>query len=173
MRGVRAGSVCVELAGVAAGVLPVEADAPAVPLAELPWPDDWDALADSPLVACGVDAPWRPLRLVDGLLYLDRYHEQETQVLDDLRGRGRVGHTVDPELLARSLARVFPDTDSDEQREACRRAATQSTTVITGGPGTGKTTAVAGLLAALVEQAEEGGLKTAHIRPLTIAGEWR
>ena len=35
--------------------------------------------------------------------------------------------------------------------------ATQATTVVTGGPGTGKTTAVAGLLAVLVEQAEARG----------------
>ncbi len=56
-----------------------------------------------------------------------------------------------------SLARVFPGADSAEQRDACLRAATQATTVITGGPGTGKTTAVAGLLVALVEQAESRG----------------
>ena len=56
MRSVRAGSVCVDLATAAEGVLPAEDDEPAVPLAELPWPDDWDALLDSPVVAFGVEA---------------------------------------------------------------------------------------------------------------------
>ena len=93
-----------------------------------------------------------------GLVYLDRYCEQETQVLDDLRDRGRVAHAVDRDLLDASLRRVFPDADSDEQRAACRRGRRAvPTTVITGGPGTGKTTAVAGLLAVLVEQAEARG----------------
>ena len=50
-----------------------------------------------------------------------------------------------------------PVTTYDEQRTASRRAATQWTTVLTGGPGTGKTTTVAGLLALLAEQAEVAG----------------
>ena len=109
------------------------------------------AVARSPLLAAGV-VHWE-----HGLVYLDRYHEQETQVLADLQSRqGNVG-VVDTDLLEQSLARVFPDSPADEQREACRRAASQATTVITGGPGTGKTTAVAGLLVALVEQAEARG----------------
>src|SRR5690606_28497994 len=65
----------------------------------------------------------------------------------------------DAELLEATLARVFPvapdGTDTyDEQRQACRVAASRWTTVLTGGPGTGKTTAVAGLLVALDEQAQ-------------------
>ena len=43
-------------------------------------------------------------------------------------------------LLEESLARVFPGAEADEQRAACRSAATRATTVVTGGPGTGKTT---------------------------------
>jgi exodeoxyribonuclease V alpha subunit len=144
VRAVRHGSVCLDLAAVADSLADLD----------LPWPDPgpWSAaVAASPLRAAGV------LRLDHDLVYLDRYHEQESQVLHDLRERGQVSHRVDAELLGSSLQRVFPTADSDEQREACRRAATQATTVITGGPGTGKTTAVAGLLAALVEQAEARG----------------
>ena len=51
----------------------------------------------------------------------------------------------------------------DEQRAAAAAAARQWTTVLTGGPGTGKTTTVAGLLALLAEQAEARG------EPLRIA----
>ncbi|HSU02147.1 MAG TPA: exodeoxyribonuclease V subunit alpha [Nocardioides sp.] len=144
VRAVRHGSVCLDLAAVPASLSDLD----------LPWPSPgtWaTAVAASPLVAAGV------VHLEHGLVYLDRYHEQETQVLDDLRERGRSAPVVDERLLDESLARVFPTPASAEQRTACRRAATQTTTVITGGPGTGKTTAVAGLLVALVEQAEARG----------------
>ena len=144
VRAVRHGSVCLDLTAVADSLSDLD----------LPWPEPgpWTtAVAASPLRTAGV------VRLDHDLVYLDRYHEQETQVLHDLRERGQVVHHVDPALLDASLQRVFPGADSDEQREACRRAATQATTVVTGGPGTGKTTAVAGLLAALVEQAEVRG----------------
>lgn len=144
VRAVRHGSVCLDLAAVPQSLADLD----------LPWPEPgtWPAaISASPLIAAGV------VHLEHGLVYLDRYHEQETQVLHDLRDRGRSVHTVDEALLDQSLARVFPDVASAEQRAACRRAATQATTVITGGPGTGKTTAVAGLLVALVEQAEARG----------------
>ncbi|MCY7400789.1 MAG: exodeoxyribonuclease V subunit alpha [Nocardioides sp.] len=144
VRAVRHGSVCLELAVVAESLADLD----------LAWPEpvEWSAaVGRSPLLAAGV-VHWE-----HGLLHLDRYHEQETQVLADLQSRqGNVG-VVDPDLLEQSLVRVFPDAVAQEQRQACRRAATQATTVITGGPGTGKTTAVAGLLVALVEQAESQG----------------
>ncbi len=144
VRAVRHGSVCLDLAAVPASL----------PDLDLPWPEvgAWAAaVSTSRLLSAGV------VHLEHGLVYLDRYFEQETQVLRDLRDRGRVAHAVGRDLLDASLRRVFPNADSDEQRDACRRAAEQATTVITGGPGTGKTTAVAGLLAALVEQAEARG----------------
>ncbi|WP_110240545.1 exodeoxyribonuclease V subunit alpha [Nocardioides gilvus] len=167
-RAVRSGSVCLALATVADDLLEVPqplaaSDPPAASgslagagqetepsdLSELPWPDpaQWmAAVSSSPLVELGV------LRWSGTLLYLDRYHEQETQVLDDLTERAARGPEHDLALMRASLARVFPDAGYDEQREACLRAASQWTTVITGGPGTGKTTAVAGLLVALHEQ---------------------
>ena len=50
----------------------------------LPWPDPpagWRRAGPEPLVADGADAPGgRPLRLVDGLLYLERYWRQEELV---------------------------------------------------------------------------------------------
>ncbi len=144
VRAVRHGSVCLDLAAVPESLADLD----------LPWPEAgaWSAaVSASPLVGAGV------VHLEHGLVYLDRYHEQETQVLDDLADRSRTVPAVEESLLDESLARVFPGDDSAEQRAACRRAATQATTVITGGPGTGKTTAVAGLLVALVEQAESRG----------------
>jgi len=149
VRGVRAGSVCVELATVAEGVLPAEEDEPAVPLVDLPWPDDWDALLDSPLVARGADAPWGPLRLVDGLLYLDRYWQQEQLVRRELEERAaRASPPVD---LSR-LTELFGSPCADRQRLAVAVAASRGVSVLTGGPGTGKTHTVARLLVLLRAQ---------------------
>ncbi|HEX8780372.1 MAG TPA: exodeoxyribonuclease V subunit alpha, partial [Nocardioides sp.] len=108
-------------------------------------------VAASPLVGAGV------VHVEGDLVYLDRYHEQETQVIDDLAARAASRPPHDPDLLARSLARVFPESSYDEQREAVGAAASRWTTVLTGGPGTGKTTAVAGLLVALADQAADRG----------------
>ncbi len=147
-RAVRAGSVCLDLATVAGEATTGDETT------ELPWPEPgvWsDAVAASPLVDLGV------LRWDARLLYLDRYHEQETQVLHDLTARATTTPPHDPDLMHASLDRVFPLSGYDEQRAACVRAASQWTTVITGGPGTGKTTAVAGLLVALAEQHEARG----------------
>ena len=145
VRGVRAGSVCIELATVADSVVADE-DAPPV---ELSWPDDWTALEDSPVVAVGTDAPWRPLRLVDGLLYLDRYWQQEQLVRRELDERAaRPGPPAD---LA-ALTELFDAPPPDLQRLAAAVAAGRWVSVLTGGPGTGKTHTVARLLRLLLDQ---------------------
>ena len=135
------------------------------PRVEIDWPEPagWlEQVQDSPLVATGV------LRVEHGLIYLDRYHEQEVQVARDLEQRMQAtAETHDESLLATGLERLFPPVgdaagdggdgrhDPVEQRAAARVAVTRGTTVLTGGPGTGKTTTVARLLALLVEQAEQ------------------
>jgi exodeoxyribonuclease V alpha subunit len=142
VRAVRHGSVCVDLMTVAE--LPLEDDA------TLPWPEParWvGAVATSPLVAQQV------LRFESGLLYLDRYWREEGQVCADFLTRlGRPAPDVDADALEAGLSRVFRKPGYDEQRAAARAATERWTTVLTGGPGTGKTTTVAGLLALLSEQ---------------------
>lgn len=146
VRAVRHGSVGVDLSTVAEL-------APG-----LPWPEPaaWaQAVQDSRLVGTGV------LQVEFGLVYLGRYHQLEVQVADDLAARaGQPAPLVDLDRLTAGVTRVFPEMSYAEQREASMQAARQWTTVLTGGPGTGKTTAVAGLLALLAEQAP---------RPLRIA----
>jgi len=121
----------------------------------LPWPApaDWlAACAGSPLVA-GEHGDWAPLRLVDGLLYLDRYFQQEQQVRASLDDRAdRSPPVVDVAALRASLDRLFPGSQPDRQRLAVAVAATRWVTVLAGGPGTGKTTTVARLLVALQGQ---------------------
>ncbi len=54
--------------------------------------------------------------------------------------------------MSPDIDRLFP-TGFEEQRAAAEVALSQGLTVLTGGPGTGKTTTVARLLALLAEQA--------------------
>jgi exodeoxyribonuclease V alpha subunit len=145
VRGLRAGSVCVDLGAVAEEIG-----------LDLPWPDpaEWlAAVQDSPLLG---SPP--VLRLYgDRLLYLDRYYREEEQVCTDLLATRGEQVPVDAGALAAGLDRVFPAPKFVEQRAAAEIALSQWTTVLTGGPGTGKTTTVAGLLALLAEQAELAG----------------
>jgi exodeoxyribonuclease V alpha subunit len=148
VRAVRGGSVCVDLATVA------DADL------EVAWPDAdawYAAVAASPLVTSA--SPVLRLMAQDGLrlLYLDRYWREEEQVHADLVGRPSGAAEPDEAWLVAALDRVFPAAGYDEQRAAARVALTHATTVLTGGPGTGKTTTVAALLALSAEQAELAG----------------
>ncbi|GAB46934.1 exodeoxyribonuclease V subunit alpha [Mobilicoccus pelagius] len=128
--------------------------AAAGPAGGLPWPEPvrWAvAVAASPLVAAGV------LRFEDGLLYLDRYWAEERSVCADLLLRRRTHvPAVDATLLRRGLDEVFPDAGYAEQREAAARLVHAGTGVLTGGPGSGKTTTIAGFLAVLVDQLDDG-----------------
>jgi exodeoxyribonuclease V alpha subunit len=140
VRALRSGSVCVRLEEVRAQV----------GLAELPWPntDDWmAAIRASPLLGSAT-----VVRLCGDLLYLDRYWREEVQVCRDLVAL--LASRPAPEMPA--LRRLFP-AGYDEQREAAEIALSQAVTVLTGGPGTGKTTTVARLLALLAEQAQLSG----------------
>lgn len=142
VRAVRSGSVCVDLTTVA-DVAP-----------DLPWPDaGWAAsVAASPLVAEGV------VRLESSLVYLDRYHRLEAQVCDDLLARvAAEPPEVDEPALSAALVRVRGTHLSAEQEAASVRAVRQWTTVLTGGPGTGKTTTVARMLVLLADQAAARG----------------
>jgi exodeoxyribonuclease V alpha subunit len=86
-----------------------------------------------------------PVLRVDGdLLYLDRYWLEEQQVCDDIKAMV----TAKPAKVSPDIDRLFPE-GFEEQRAAAEIALSQGLTVLTGGPGTGKTTTVARLLALL------------------------
>ena len=81
VRGVRLGSVCVELSQAKETVSDLGADEgkwrASVDALAWPEPGAWlAACARSRLVAGAEPAEGKPLRLVDGLLYLDRYWRQ-------------------------------------------------------------------------------------------------
>ncbi len=152
VRGPRLGHVCVDLATVQETVV-VEGDS-AVDLSALPWPTDWvEAVAASGTVVSAAGAD-RPLRLVGSRLYLDRYWREEQHVARDLSSRaGSAVAGVDEGLLSVGLDRLFADAEPDDlQRRAAATALGRHLTVVAGGPGTGKTTTVARILALLHEQ---------------------
>ena len=182
VRGVRSGSVCVDLSDLAALAVP-EAD-DGMPVADdatpPPWPDGpgWRAAVEaSPLVATGtgpVDpqagagrrrVPDPPVRWVDGRLYLDRYWRDEQVVRAEVDGRLSRGVLPVPQVaLGTAVRRLFPVDDDGRQRLAAAAAALSRVTVVTGGPGTGKTTTVARLLAVL-QAVSGGGLRVALAAP--------
>ncbi|WP_228001192.1 exodeoxyribonuclease V subunit alpha [Nocardia australiensis] len=171
VRAVRSGSVCLELLRMRE--IGVDADetwdaGAGVDPATLPWPDIDAVLAAlriSPLVCGGPAGPLRPLRLVDAdpagaqwredagpLLYLDRYYQQEQTIRRVLTERSGDHPIVDAAAVRRELDRLFDapiGAAPDRQRLAAALAATHWTTVVAGGPGTGKTHTIARILALL------------------------
>ncbi len=146
VRELRLGSVCLDLTR--AHELAPEGDlddGTAADPTTLDWPEPatWvDDVAASRTVA-PPGGPAAPFRLDGTLLYLDRYHRLETRLAAALRDRSRL-----PDFVAEAAPE--PPAHLDEhQRAAIAAALTHGTTVITGGPGTGKTTIVAELLRAL------------------------
>ncbi|MBV8628670.1 MAG: exodeoxyribonuclease V subunit alpha [Paraburkholderia sp.] len=116
-------------------------------------------------------AALRPLVIDrEGRLYLARYFDYERRLARSLvahaRGQaagdvGSTGHSSevdDPAALRASLLRYFgiPKDDAvDWQRVAAVMALSGRLTVVSGGPGTGKTTTVTGVLACLIDSAPE------------------
>jgi exodeoxyribonuclease V alpha subunit len=175
VRGPRLGHVLVDLATIAE-TASVETDDP-VDLSTLPWPDPatWTGrVAASRLVAVGDEAETGgrtpdadgakpvasnpPLRLVGTWLYLDRYWQEERQVAADLRALA--DHRPDGvrlDVLDAGLARLFAGETDGRQRAAGASAVRRGLTIVAGGPGTGKTTTVARIVALLAEQAAASG----------------
>ncbi len=127
----------------------------------------------------------RPLVLdASGRVYLRRYWSYQTRLAEQLRRRGLAPlDGVDEGLLIEGLDRYFPPSgeatpqreeqtsfdfmqagnaeahpsELDRQRLAAAVAMTRRLTVISGGPGTGKTATVVKILALAIEQARASG----------------
>jgi exodeoxyribonuclease V alpha subunit len=153
-RAPRLGNVCVDLAAIHA-TADADTDVPA-DLSALPWPDPaaWlRQMSASPIV--GVD---RPLHLEGTTLYLDRLWADERLVATELLDRSAgPALDVDVDLLQKGLGELFQEHDDSDQRMAAATAVLRSLSVIAGGPGTGKTTTVARVLALLETQATAAG----------------
>ena len=151
VRGTRSGHVRIHLPTVRDTIV-VDGVVPDAVEALWPEPAAWRAaLASSPL--CGAGEATRPLVLSGDYVYLQRYWDHEQRLAASLRRRAEAP-LLPADGHASWLARFFED---DRQRLAAAMAATQRLTVITGGPGTGKTRTVALLVAALLSAADESG----------------
>ena len=103
----------------------------------------------------------QPLVLEGEMLYLRRYWHHERAVAQAVRQRcgDASAQALEPGVLAQARAwldRLFPPREGvDWQKAACALALRGRLTVITGGPGTGKTYTAARLLALLLAQAPD------------------
>ena len=135
----------------------------------LGWDSRLQSVIPDDLASIASNLPWivgdaSPL-VLDGLrLYLRRNWRAEQSIRASILARLNVPCPVAP-TLAHDLDQLFPpDAQTsgppDWQKVACALAARKRFTLITGGPGTGKTTTVVRLLALLQSQA---------VQPLRIA----
>ena len=139
--------------------------------AALDWPSPpaWlQALAESPWVATpvvtGADAVVRPLVLENGLLYLRRYRQYEARLAGQLRriaARSLPATGID--AVAPLFTILFPQAQQDQQARAAALALRRALLLVTGGPGTGKTTTIARLLLLRIAQARATGVDAPRI----------
>ena len=131
------------------------------------------------LAAAADTLPWAqqansPLVNVGQRLYLRRPYSAEQQILHSLQQRN-VAPVQPPPQLAALLDALFPGLMplgvADLQRRACEVAAQGVFTLITGGPGTGKTTTVTRLLALLMRVAQDAGAALPRIKLAAPTGK--
>ncbi len=106
------------------------------------------------LAACqavGAPGDFTPLILKDNRLYLHRYWQYECHLAQAIVERCSQPSALSTRsLLFSDMAKLFPGGSADQQK-AVFNALSQSFTVISGGPGTGKTFTIAKLIILLQE----------------------
>ncbi len=172
-RASREGHVCVEISRLA-GTPVITAEGEAAPAARWPEAAEWLAtLNRSPLVS----ADAAPLVLDGaGRLYLRKYWQYQEQLASALvRRAGETATGVDPGILEACLARhsgpAVIDGEVNQQRLAAERAVRGLFTVITGGPGTGKTTTAIQILLVIADTAIRAGQPPPRIAALAPTGK--
>ena len=134
-----------------------------------PEPGKWEKkLRQSGVV--GAPGEHKPLILDHkGRLYLYRYWEYQEELAKGIKSRlTPESHVSQMKSLRQGLNRIFPaskDGGLDWQKVAALAAVWRRFCVVAGGPGTGKTTTVAKILALLVEQSGHQRFRTALVSP--------
>jgi exodeoxyribonuclease V alpha subunit len=120
--------------------------------------------------AVGQPGDIAPLILDGTLLYLGRFWHYEKQLQLEIEKRLETAEALSEERLKKGLERLFPANGRaqgpDWQRLASALAVSRRFAVISGGPGTGKTTTVVKVLALLLEQDS-----AMHIRLIAPTGK--
>ncbi|WP_153913684.1 exodeoxyribonuclease V subunit alpha [Shewanella sp. TC10] len=116
-------------------------------------------LAIAELTCIGEPNENAPLIIEHGRLYLNKYYHFETQVAERLNHMATIDLAVDTQVLPAYLNDLFDEASPAQapqkinwQKVATATALTKALAVITGGPGTGKTTTVTKLLLLLLTQ---------------------
>lgn len=161
------GHVCLNLSDSAGAFLGTEEDE-GMPSMMCPGIDEWvGSLKELSVVGC--PGEFKPLVLDDKMrLYLYRYWSYEQQLANSiLTMKGLHTQIVDKKMLIESIKRFFPH-DGETVNWQCIAsilAVLNRFTVISGGPGTGKTHTVGRILALLIEQAKGAPLSIALAAP--------
>lgn len=185
-KSVRDGNICLDLHDLPAmntepyrynNIMPIEDQNP-LAVSNL---EDWQkGLRKSSVV--GRPGEFKPLILDDALrLYLFRYWEYETQLADFLRAsaRQRDLETVRHETAAckAKLDMLFPDSPNEKeptlnwQKVAACAVLVNRLTVISGGPGTGKTSVIARAVILLIELSGQKAPRIALAAPTGKAAQ--
>lgn len=97
-----------------------------------------------------------PLVLQNQCLYTHRYWFYETRLATQLKQLLKRDYQIhDTEPALNNYFKQLENNETDWQREAAKMALTHAFAIVTGGPGTGKTTTVVKILALLQELAEQ------------------
>ncbi len=170
----RNGHVCANLDTIADRVMrDTSRDSDTISPSAIEWPEisSWiQHLADGPLVAKAHNDSYdltRPLVLFGSQLYLTRQWIDEGDVASSLRTRFQLDRPQAPTYTQSDLDAIFHDTLTDEQSHAVLNALRHNTTVLLGGPGTGKTYTITAMLHMLLREHEITNGESAN--PLAVA----
>lgn len=161
------GDVCLNLENYAGGI-DFKPDGEPLTTLNSPPLEKWiETLQNNPAV--GEPGDQKPLILDTGArtprLYLLRYWQYEQRLATYIqKSAERPIPDLNQDMIEASLARLFPNVGSDQAMVA-RAALENRFCVISGGPGTGKTTTVLKIILLLLEQARDGDLKLALAAP--------
>lgn len=147
------GHSCLDMAQLAGQYIPLEA-LEGYPVLRCPPLGKWVLALRAHTTVVGAAGEYKPLIMEDNRLYLQRYWDYETRLLRWLKQRAPLlSDIADEEKLRGGLQRLFPAHKTlDWQKIAALAALLKPFCVISGGPGTGKTTTVAKILVLLLEQ---------------------
>lgn len=165
-RAFRNGHVCISLDEYAGSTIFQESDI----RIKAPPLEDWiKSLRESPVA--GKPGTYHPLILDDAhRLYLHKHWQYEQDLAKNIINRASEGgKALNHDLLKDGLNRLFGESkgsmEVDWQKVAAVTALNNSFTVISGGPGTGKTTTVVKIIALLLEQEVAAG----HLPSMALA----
>ncbi len=143
-------------------------------------PSYWAGLTQLQVTRCGWPPHWSVSVQVLARLYLYRYWDWEKRLAEDLLVRARLPDLdIDDNALSQALTAVFPaGLGSSDQKVAAALSVFRPLSVITGGPGSGKTTtvvrtvallqAVAGMPAGAFTLAAPTGKAAARLREVFV-----